>query len=59
MSAEGVALTVFLEYFSSLRSSRSGGAGALGAFPLLPYFQNCEIKNTDLTLFLVFKGHTN
>ena len=37
-------LNVSLAYFID----QVDGTGALGAFPLLHYFRNCEIKNTVL-----------
>ena len=49
MGAEGVALAVYLAYFPSSRISSSDGAGDLGDFTILHYFQNCEIKKTCLT----------
>ena len=50
MGAEGVDLAVFLAYFfhGDHQEYQVVGAGNLGAFPLLHYFRNCDIKNTDL-----------
>ena len=52
MGAEGFSLALFLDYFIS--SISSDGAGTLGDFPLLHYFRNYEIKNTDLIQFFWF-----
>ena len=57
MGAECAVLDVYLAYFSS-PSDVVDVAGFLGDFPILHYFLNYGIKNTDLTLFSVLTGHT-
>ena len=57
MGTEGVDLAIFIAYLSFISRSSSGGAGALGDFPILHYFRNFEIKNTGLAFFLVLTGH--
>ena len=59
MGAEDVDLAVFLAYFfhGDHQEDEVVGAGNLGAFPLLHYFRNCDIKNTCLVpFFLVLTG---
>ena len=57
MGAQGVDLSVSLACFSYINRSSSDGVGPLGYFLFMHYFQKCDIKNTDLTLFTVFTGH--